>query len=268
MSNKIRITDLKAMKDRGEKIAMITAYDATIARILDEVGVDCLLVGDSLGNVVQGLETTLPVTLDEIIYHTKLVSRGTRRSHISADMPFMSYQVSIDEAVRNAGRLVKEGGAESVKLEINEKYIDTINAIFKSGIPVVSHLGLCPQSVHVMGGYKLQGKSKEDHKKLLQLAVLSEKAGASVVLLESVPSKLAKEITETLKIPTIGIGAGSDCDGQVLVINDLCGLSEEPLPKFVKKYGDIRKVISDSVSSYISEVKSSIFPSKENSYDN
>ncbi|MGH7884406.1 MAG: 3-methyl-2-oxobutanoate hydroxymethyltransferase [Thermodesulfobacteriota bacterium] len=267
MINKIRITDFKSMKDRGEKITMITAYDAIIANILDEAGVDSLLVGDSLGNVVQGLDTTLPVTLDEIIYHTRLVSRGARRTHLSSDMPFMSYQVSIEEAVRNAGRLVKEGGAESVKLEINENYIDTIHAIFKSGIPVISHLGLCPQSVHVMGGYKVQGISEEDHKKLLELSVLSEQAGASAVLLESVPSGLAREITELIKIPTIGIGAGNDCDGQVLVINDLLGISAEPLPKFVKKYANLRKVIADSTVSYIYDVKNSIFPSKENSYD-
>lgn len=267
MSNKIRITDLQSMKDHGEKITMITAYDAIIANILDNAGVDCLLVGDSLGNVVQGLDSTLSVTLDEIIYHSKLVSRGSSRAHISSDMPFMSYQASIEDAVRNAGRVIKESGAESVKLEINENYIDTIYAIYKSGIPVISHIGLCPQSVHVMGGYKVQGRSKKDHNKLLELAVLSEQAGASIVLLESVPSKLAKEITAKLKIPTIGIGAGGDCDGQVLVINDLAGISSEPLPKFVKKYADIRKVISECATSYISDVKNSVFPSKEHSYD-
>lgn len=255
------------MKERGEKIAMITAYDAIIANILDEAGVDSLLVGDSLGNVVQGLDTTLPVTLDEVIYHTSLVSRGTKRAHISSDMPFMSYQVSIEEAVRNAGRLVKEGGAESVKLEINENYIDTIHAIFKAGIPVISHLGLCPQSVHIMGGYKVQGISEEDHKQLVELSVLSEQAGAFAVLLESVPSSLAKEITELVKIPTIGIGAGNNCDGQVLVINDLVGISAEPLPKFVKRYANLRKIISDSTVSYVSDVKSSLFPSKDNSYE-
>lgn len=267
MKEKIRITDLKKMKEQGEKIAMVTAYDATMASILDEAGVDSILVGDSLGNVVQGLETTLPVTVDEIVYHTKLVSRGTRKAHISSDMPFMSYQASLEQAVLSAGRLVKEGGAESVKLEINENYIDTIHHIFKSGIPVISHLGLCPQSVHVMGGYKVQGFAKDEFERIKKLALMSEQAGAFLLVLESVPLELATEITNQVNIPTIGIGAGAECDGQVLVINDLLGISPDPLPRFVKKYANLRNVISDSVADYIEDVKKKTFPSKEHSYE-
>lgn len=267
MPDKIRITDLKKMKDEGSKIAMVTAYDAMMAGILDNAGVDCILVGDSLGNVVQGLSTTLPVSLEDIIYHTKIVSRGAARAHISADMPFMSYQVSRQQALTNAGRLVKEGGAEAVKLEINENYIDTIHHIFKSGIPVISHVGLCPQSVHVMGGYKVQGISDEDFERIKKLALMSEQAGASMLVLESVPSRLASEITNQVSIPTVGIGAGSGCDGQVLVINDLLGMSPGPQPKFVKKYAELEKIISESVSRYVEEVKDVIFPASENSYE-
>lgn len=255
------------MKDQGEKITMVTAYDAIMAAILDESKVDTILVGDSLGNVVQGLSTTLPVSIDEVIYHTRLVSRGANRAHISADMPFMSYQVSRESALINAGRLVKEGGAEAVKLEINENYIDTIHHIFKSGIPVISHLGLCPQSVHVMGGYKVQGFSDEEFERIKELALMSEQAGASMLVLESVPSQLATEITNQVTIPTIGIGAGAGCDGQVLVINDLLGISPDPLPKFVKKYANLREVISQSVSNYIEDVKKMEFPSKDHSYE-
>ncbi|NIP29140.1 MAG: 3-methyl-2-oxobutanoate hydroxymethyltransferase [Candidatus Dadabacteria bacterium] len=262
---KIRITDFKKMKETGEKITMVTAYDATISKIVDEAGVDSILVGDSLGNVVQGLATTLPVTMDDMIYHTKIVSRGVTSAHISSDMPFLSYQSSIEDAVRNAGRLMKEGNSESVKLEINEKYLETVHAIYKAGIPVIAHIGLCPQSVHLMGGYKMQGSTGRESERLLRLANDCEDAGASIVLFEGIPSRLAKKITESLEIPTIGIGAGPHCDGQVLVINDLIGLSPDPLPKFVKKYSNVRDVISDSTKKYIKDVKKSKFPSKENS---
>ena len=264
---KKRITDFLKMKEDGEKITMITAYDATISRILDDAGVDSILVGDSLANVVQGKDDTLSVSLEEMIYHSKMVSRGVSSAHISTDMPFMSYQVSIEQALENAGRLVKEGNAESVKLEINEEYIETIYAIYKAGIPVVAHIGLCPQSVHVMGGYKIQGIEEDEHERLVDLAKLCEDAGASILLFEGVPSKLAKEITGLLNIPTIGIGAGKFCDGQVLVINDLVGLSPDPLPKFVKKYADIKKIISDSVKKYNKDVKDKKFPSKANIYE-
>ena len=264
---KKRITDFKIMKVNGNKITMVTAYDSTISRILDESGVDSILVGDSLANVVQGLDNTLSVTIEEMIYHTRLVSRGVRYAHVSSDMPFLSYQSSKEEAVKNAGRLVKNGNAESVKLEVNEEYIETVYSIYKAGIPVIAHIGLCPQSVHIMGGYKVQGLTKDSYSKLLELAKSCKQAGASIVLLESVSSRLAKEITDAVDIPTIGIGAGSECDGQVLVINDLIGLTQDPLPRFVKKYSNVRSVISNSVKEYIKDVKSSNFPSKENSYE-
>lgn len=263
---KLRTTDFSKMKERGEKIAMITAYDATIAAIVDAAGVDMVLVGDSLGNVVQGLEDTLSVTLDEMIYHTKIVSRGVARAHLCSDMPFLSYQKSPEEAIGNAGRLLKEGRAESVKLEVNEMYVDTVYRIQKAGIPVVAHVGLCPQSVHVMGGYKVQGGSPEERKALLNLAKSCEQAGAFMVVIESVLSGVAKEITGGLAIPTVGIGSGAACDGQVLVVNDMIGLTPEPLPKFVKKYAKVADTISDSAKKYVEDVKKGTFPSREHSY--
>lgn len=265
--NKIRITDLKKMKKKAEKISMVTAYDASISSIVDEAGIDVVLVGDSLGNVIQGLDDTLSVTMDQMVYHTLMVSRGVSKAHISCDMPFMSYQASVSEAVKNAGRLVKEGRAESVKLEINEQYIDTIHSINKSGIPVISHIGLCPQSIHNTGGYTLQGKTREQADRLTELAKLSEEAGAFMLVLESIPEKLAAGITGIVKIPTIGIGAGNGCDGQVLVFNDMVGLSPEPLPKFVKKYSEARKLFLDATRKYIREVKQKKFPGKNNVYE-
>jgi len=246
---------------------MVTAYDAPTAKIVDESGVDIVLVGDSLGNVIQGLDNTLPVTMDEMIYHTKIVSRGIQNTHLCSDMPFMSYQSSNLDAVKNAGRFIKEAGAESVKIEVTEDYIDTIKEIRKAGIPVMGHIGLRPQSVHDMGGYKLQGREKKEAVKLLALAQKIEDAGAFSLVLESIPQKLAKKITKSINIPTIGIGAGADCDGQVLVINDLSGLSEEPLPKFVKKYADVRDILKSATKEYVDEVRSGAFPTKEHSYD-
>lgn len=246
---------------------MVTAYDAPTAKIVDESGVDIVLVGDSLGNVIQGLDNTLPVTVDEMIYHTKIVSRGIQNAHLCSDMPFMSYQSSNLDAVKNAGRFIKEAGAESVKIEVTEDYIDTIKEIRKAGIPVMGHIGLRPQSVHDMGGYKLQGREKKEAVKLLALAQKIEDAGAFSLVLESIPQKLAKKITKSINIPTIGIGAGADCDGQVLVINDLSGLSEEPLPKFVKKYADVRDILKSATKEYVDEVRSGAFPTKEHSYD-
>ena len=246
---------------------MVTAYDAPTAKIVDESGVDIVLVGDSLGNVIQGLDNTLPVTVDEMIYHTKIVSRGIQNALLCSDMPFMSYQSSNLDAVKNAGRFIKEAGAESVKIEVTEDYIDTIKEIRKAGIPVMGHIGLRPQSVHDMGGYKLQGREKKEAVKLLALAQKIEDAGAFSLVLESIPQKLAKKITKSINIPTIGIGAGADCDGQVLVINDLSGLSEEPLPKFVKKYADVRDILKSATKEYVDEVRSGAFPTKEHSYD-
>ena len=263
---KLRTTDFREMKERGEKIAMITAYDATVAAIVDAAGVDVVLVGDSLGNVIQGLEDTLSVTLDEMIYHTKIVSRGVARAHLCSDMPFLSYQKSPEDAIESAGRLLKEGQAESVKLEINEEYVDTVYRIQKAGIPVVAHIGLCPQSVHVMGGYKVQGSLPREREELLDLAKSCEQAGAFMIVVESVLSAVARDITESLEIPTVGIGSGADCDGQVLVVNDMIGLTPEPLPKFVKKYAEVAETISDSTKKYVEDVKKGTFPSQEHSY--
>lgn len=263
---KLRTTDFREMKGRGEKIAMITAYDATVAAIVDAAGVDVVLVGDSLGNVIQGLEDTLSVTLDEMIYHTKIVSRGVARAHLCSDMPFLSYQKSPEDAIESAGRLLKEGQAESVKLEINEEYVDTVYRIQKAGIPVVAHIGLCPQSVHVMGGYKVQGSLPREREELLNLAKSCEQAGAFMIVVESVLSAVARDITESLEIPTVGIGSGADCDGQVLVVNDMIGLTPEPLPKFVKKYAEVAETISDSTKKYVEDVKKGTFPSQEHSY--
>ena len=266
MMKKLRTTDFRKMKELGEKIATITAYDATIAAIVDAAGVDMILVGDSLGNVVQGLEDTLSVTLDEMIYHTKIVSRGVNRAHLCSDMPFLSYHKSPEDAIESAGRLLKEGRAESVKLEVNDAYVDTVYRIQKAGIPVVAHIGLCPQSVHVMGGYKVQGSLPGEPEALLNLARSCEQAGAFMVVIESVLSGVAKDITRSLEIPTVGIGSGVDCDGQVLVINDMIGLTPEPLPRFVKKYAEVADTISDSTSKYVEEVKKGNFPSQEQSY--
>jgi len=263
---KITVPIICSMKN-NEKIVMVTAYDAPTAKIVDEAGVDIILVGDSLGNVIQGSPNTLSVTMDEMIYHTKLVSRGIKNAHLCADMPFMSFQLSTEDAVRNAGRFIKETGAESIKLETTKDYIDTIREIRKTGIPVMGHIGLRPQSVHDMGGYKLQGREKGEGAKLISLAKEIEDAGAFSVVLESIPQKLAKKITRSINIPTIGIGAGLGCDGQVLVINDLVGLSEEPLPKFVKKYADVRETMSKATKDFVNEVRNGVFPSSEHSYD-
>jgi len=255
------------MKQSGEKITMITAYDAATAEIVDTAGIDSVLVGDSLGNVIQGLDNTLSVTLEEMIYHTKIVSRGVKNAHLSTDMPFLSYQVSVEQAINNAGRLIKEGNAESVKLEVNEAYIDTIYALYKASIPVIAHIGLCPQSVHVTGGYRVQGRSRDDADNLLELAHLSEEAGAFLIVLESIPGALAEKITSSVSIPTIGIGAGKECDGQVLVFNDMAGLSPEPLPRFVSKFAEGRRTFIKATEKYIEHVKKQKFPSKNNSYE-
>jgi 3-methyl-2-oxobutanoate hydroxymethyltransferase len=263
---KITVPTISSMKNK-EKIVMVTAYDAPTAKIVDESGVDIVLVGDSLGNVIQGAPNTLSVTMDEMIYHTKIVFRGIKNAHLCADMPFMSFQTSKQDAVRNAGRFIKETGAESVKLETTQDYIDTIRAIRKSGIPVMGHIGLRPQSVHDMGGYKVQGTEKGEGAKLISLAKEIENAGAFSLVLESIPHKLAKKITRSINIPTIGIGAGPECDGQVLVIHDLVGLSEEPLPKFVKKYANIRETMTKATKEFVNEVRNGAFPSSEHSYD-
>ncbi|MBI5893924.1 MAG: 3-methyl-2-oxobutanoate hydroxymethyltransferase [Deltaproteobacteria bacterium] len=263
---KTTILDIKDMKRQRRKIAVLTAYDYTMAKILDSAGAPILLVGDSLGMVSAGYESTLPVTIDEMIYHTRAVARGSKNALIVVDMPFLSYQISIEEAKRNAGRLVKEGGAEAVKLEGGENIADTIKAINDMGVPVMGHIGLMPQSVHKMGGYKVQGRTKKERQQIMKDAKAVEKAGAFSILLEGIPSGLAKKITESVSIPTIGIGAGLHCDGQVLVLHDMLGLYKDISPRFVKKYLDLNSMITNAVKDYIKDVEMKRFPEKKHSF--
>lgn len=263
---KVTIHTLRKMKQAGERIGMLTCYDATFARLLDGAGVDVLLVGDSLGMVIQGEKTTLPVTMDQMIYHLKAVNRGVERAHVVGDMPFMSYQTSVDEAVRNAGRLVAEGGAESVKLEGGAEFTEVIEKIVRAGIPVMGHIGLTPQTVHKMGGYVIQGRDEEKAKKLLEDAKALEAAGCYSIVLEGIPTVVAGEISRQLSIPTIGIGAGVECDGQVLVIYDLLGMDPSFSPKFVKRYADLHEVIGGAVKGYLDEVKTRAFPTEAHSF--
>jgi len=260
------ITSFKAAKQKGERITMLTAYDYTTATLLEEAGVDSLLVGDSLGMVVLGYENTLQVTMDDMIHHTKAVSRGRRRALLIGDMPFLSYHVSTEEAVRNAGRFVQEGGAQAVKLEGGRDVLDKLRAILKAQIPVLGHLGLTPQSVHAMGGFKVQGKDIEAARQILDEALLLQDAGVFGVLLEGIPAELARLITEKLEVPTIGIGAGPHCDGQVLVIQDLLGMFRKMRPKFVKTYAQGGDTIAAAVRDYIQEVRSGAFPGPEHSF--
>lgn len=260
------VLDLQQMKAQGEKISVLTAYDYPLARLMDQAGIDVILVGDSVGSVVAGYDTTLPVTMEEMLYHTRAVARGCQQALIVADMPFLSYQVDLVEARRNAGQLVKEGGAHAVKLEGGVHVAETIRSIVNMDIPVVGHIGLTPQSVHRMGGYRIQGRAKAQAEQLLADARAVADAGAFAMVLEGIPADLAKEITATVSIPTIGIGAGVDCDGQVLVIHDILGLCEKYSPKFVKRYADISGTISDGISEYISEVKEGTFPGPEHSF--
>ena len=264
---KITIVDLQVMKDRGEKISMLTAYDYPTARILDACGVEVLLVGDSVGSVMAGYENTLPVTVDEIIYHCRAVAKGRTNALLVADMPFMSYQISVEDAKKNAGRMIKEGMAEAVKIEGGANMQAVIEAICNIDIPVMAHIGLTPQSVHRMGGYKIQGREEKQRQRLLADAQAVEKAGAFAVVLEVVPASLAKDISAQLTIPTIGIGAGVHCDGQVLVINDLLGLSGEFRPKFVKRYAHLEPTITEAAKDYISEVKAGTFPHDEHTFN-
>jgi 3-methyl-2-oxobutanoate hydroxymethyltransferase len=266
MPDKVTVPGIMAMKEQDKKITMLTAYDTPFARILDQAGVDILLVGDSVGSVVAGYPNTLPVTIDEMIYHTRAVVRGIERSLVVIDMPFMSYQINIEDAKRNAGRMIKESGAEAVKLEGGVTMKETIEAIVAIDIPVMGHIGLTPQSVHQMGGFKVQGKVEEQKQKIIADAVAVEEAGAFSVVLECIPTELAQEISEQLSIPTIGIGAGVHCDGQVLVIHDLLGLLGDFRPKFVKSYVDLRTVISQAVEEFMKEVKKGAFPTEKHSF--
>lgn len=263
---KVTVVDIARMKAEGKKIPVLTAYDFATARILDEAGVPVLLVGDSAGMVEAGYETTLPVTIDEIIYHTRAVVRGRAAALVVADMPFGSYQASLDDARRNAVRLVKEGAAEAVKLEGGTRAAPAVRAIVDMDIPVMGHVGLTPQSVHRMGGYRVQGKARGEAEEILEDALAVEAAGAFSIVLEGVPAQLAAEITGRLSIPTIGIGAGPSCDGQVLVVNDMLGLSGNKVPKFVKRYADLRGAIFLAASEFVKDVAEGSFPSKEHSY--
>ncbi len=263
---KTTINDFLKKKSEGKKIVMITAYDYTFAQIADEAGMDALLVGDSLAMVVQGLDNTLPVTMDEMIYHTKMVSRGAVNAMVIGDMPYMSYQVSVEEAVRNAGRFIKEGGAQAIKMEGGTEVCDRIEAMAKSEIPVMAHIGLTPQAIHRMGGYKVQGKSDEAKRKLIEEAKAVEDAGAFILVLEAIPMDLAKEITESISIPTIGIGAGPDCDGQILVLHDVIGLFDRFVPKFVKRYAELKIDAVEAIKKYREEVESGEFPTEDQSF--
>lgn len=260
------VVTFKESKERNEKLTMLTAYDYSTAKLIDSCGINGILVGDSLGMVCLGYEDTLSVTMEDMIHHTKAVSRGCTNTLIVADMPFMSYQTSTYDAVVNAGRLIKEGRAHAVKLEGGVEVFNQIQAIFNSSIPVMGHIGLTPQSVNAFGGFKVQGRDELAAKKLIEDALAVEDAGAFAVVLEGVPSKLASLITKKLNIPTIGIGAGASCDGQVLVYQDMLGMFSDFTPKFVKKYENIGEKMKNAFSNYIDEVKTEVFPSEEHSF--
>jgi 3-methyl-2-oxobutanoate hydroxymethyltransferase len=262
---KVTVPDLRARKG-GEKIAMVTAYDYTMARIVDEGGADMVLVGDSLGMVVQGLGTTIPVTLDEMAYHCRAVARGLARAHLVGDLPFMSYQVSAAQAVESAGRLMKEGACESVKLEGGQEVAEHAHRIVRAGIPVVGHVGLTPQSVHALGGFKVQGRGEEGAEKVLTDAIALEQAGAFAIVLEAVPPDVAARVTSIVSVPTIGIGAGPSCDGQVLVCTDLLGLSRGHQPKFAKRFAELGTLAVDAVSAYVEHVRIGAFPAAAHTY--
>jgi 3-methyl-2-oxobutanoate hydroxymethyltransferase len=263
---RVTISDIKDMKSRGEKIPIITSYDYTSAKIVDTTGIPVILVGDTLGQVVLGYDSTIPVTMDEMIHHTKAVVRGAKHALIVGDMPFMSYQASISEAMHNAGRFLQEGGAQTVKLEGGVSMAPTVHRMVSSGIPVMGHIGLTPQSINQMGGYKVQGKSLKAAVQLMEDAKALEQAGAFAIVLECVPASLAKLITERVSIPTIGIGAGMACDGQVQVFHDMLGLFSDFVPKHAKQYANLGETISSAVTEYISEVKDEHFPGSEHSY--
>lgn len=266
MTQKLTLPQILKIKKEGRKISMLTAYDYTFAKIIDQSGTDIVLVGDSLGMVVQGRKNTLGVTLDNMIYHSRCVARALSRAHLVCDMPFLSYHGSLDEAVKNCGRLLKQGHAESVKLEGGEEIAPIVKRATSLGIPVMGHVGLKPTHVHTMGGYKIQGTDEKSARQILKDAKALEKAGAYALVLEGIPAKLAQKITSTLKIPTIGIGSGPHCDGQVLVIYDLLGMYQEIRPRFVRRYAELFETITDSVKKYISDVASGDFPGEKESF--
>jgi 3-methyl-2-oxobutanoate hydroxymethyltransferase len=263
---RVSITEIKEMKQKGEKIAMLTAYDYATAKLIDEAGIPLILVGDSLGMVILGYESTIPVTMDEMIHHTKAVVRGTTRALIVGDMPFMTYQVSVDDALRNAARFIQEGGAQTVKLEGGENMAETVKRVVSSGIPVMGHIGLTPQSIHQLGGFKVMGKTLEAAIRLMNDAKALDEAGVFAIVLECVPEPLSKLITEKVSVPTIGIGAGKYCDGQVQVISDLLGLYTDFVPKHAKQYARLFELIKSATADYIAEVQSGAFPTEKQSY--
>lgn len=265
MGEKVTAKSIRQMKS-GEKIAVLTAYDSLMAQLLDEAGIDAILVGDSVGMVCAGYETTLPVTMDQIIYHTKSVRKGVKRALLIGDMPFMSYQTSIAEALRNAGRFLQEAGAEAVKIEGGRGMAETIRKMTMVGIPVMGHLGLTPQSIHRFGDYQVRGKEPEEAQRLLEDAQIIEEAGCFSVVLEKIPADLAQQITRRIGIPTIGIGAGPHCDGQVLVAHDMLGLFEKFKPKFVRHYARLAEEMRRAFRAYVTDVKGEKFPSAQESY--
>jgi 3-methyl-2-oxobutanoate hydroxymethyltransferase len=263
---RVTIADIREMKQKRENIPMLTAYDYVTAKMVDEAGVPLILVGDSLGMVMLGYESTIPVTMDEMIHHTKAVVRGAKKALVVGDMPFMTYHISVSDALHNAGRFIQEAGAQAVKLEGGEIVADTVRRLVGCGIPVMGHIGLTPQSIHQLGGYKVRGKGLGEARKLLNDARILEEAGAFAIVLECTPAPLSNLITQKLAVPTIGIGAGPDCDGQVQVISDILGLYTEFVPKHAKRYAKLAEEIKTAVSSYMADVKSRDFPTAEQSY--
>jgi len=267
MSDKITAPKLKWMKKKGRKIVMVTAYDATFAKLVNQCDIHVVLVGDSLGNVIQGHATTIPVTLEDVMYHTRAVSRGLTRPLLVADMPFLSYQVSREDAIRSAGLLLRDGRAEAVKLEGGARTARIAATLVEMGVPVMGHIGLTPQSIHEFGGYKIQGRGKKARQRLLDDAAALEQAGVFSIVLEGVPASLAEEITEKVCVPTIGIAAGPKCDGQVLVIYDLLGMDEDFNPRFAKNYLNLASAIKEALTNFSAEVSDGAFPTEEHSFD-
>lgn len=266
MTQRVTVADLVAMKRRGERIVMVTAYDYPTARLADEAGIPVILVGDSLGNTVLGYETTIPVTLADMLHHTRAVTRAVRRALVVADMPFLTFQVTPEEALRNAGRLVQQGGAQAVKVEGGGPIVETVARLVRAGIPVMGHLGLTPQSVHALGGYRLQARSAAAVRQLFADALALEDAGAFAIVLELVPAPVAQAVSAILQIPTIGIGAGPGCDGQVQVLTDLLGLTPGPLPRHARAYADLAGVVREALRRFAEDVRNGVFPGEAESF--
>lgn len=264
---KVTTAALRARKGTADRIAVLTAYDVVFARLADEAGIDVVLVGDSLGMVVQGERSTLAVTMDEMVYHSRIVSRGVRRAHLVADLPFMSYQASVEDGMHAAGRLLKEGRAEAVKLEGGVEVAELVHRLVRAGIPVMGHIGMTPQSVHQLGGFKVQGRTDAQRAQILDGARAVSEAGAYAIVIEAVPHVLAAEITRAVSVPTIGIGAGVHCDGQVMVMHDLLGLEPAWKPRFVRRYAEMGKAVGEAFAAYAADVRAGRFPAPEETYD-